>query len=103
MISPTTRRGRGQAQRDVLEYILEYKFDPANNAFSPSYREIAERMKYRSHVSAYNVVKSILDQNLPGVDTVIDIDHRGRIIVPRIEISLKVNSTSGFTLNKVPL
>lgn len=85
------RRSRGQLQQDVTNYILKYKLNPENNGFSPSIREIARALGYESHMPVYHAVQ-LLDAkfNPKNPSTLIKLDEKGRIVVPWIEISLKV-------------
>lgn len=83
-------RKRGQAQREVVRFIVEYK--QTHNGFSPSYTQIAAHMGYSHAMSAHNVVSGIVNKNRPSrpylIDTGdygqvwIDVDDDGRIIVP---------------------
>lgn len=64
MFMATQRRRRGQAQAELVAFVIRYKQE--NNGNSPSYSEIAEALDYGSKSAAYNVVMSIVAKNRPG-------------------------------------
>lgn len=78
-----TRR-YGETQKRIIAFIQQYKVDPVNNGFSPTYREIADELDCALS-TAYNTVQRIVARNRPGRPCEIDLDERGRIVVPNYE------------------
>lgn len=63
-------------QRAILEFIKNYKRDPANDGNTPTYREIAEGMN-RPQSQVYTAcMKMVLNKKL-------NMNARGKLTVPR--------------------
>jgi len=73
-----------ETQRRIIAYVHQYKVDPENNGFSPTYREIADELECALS-TAYNTVQRIVARNRPGRPCELDLDDKGRIVVPNFK------------------
>lgn len=81
-------RGYGATQQRIIAFVRQYKLNPENNGFSPTYAEIAEAL-HCARSTVYNMVQRIVARNRPGKPWDIEIDDKGRIVVADVQVTIK--------------